>query len=121
MSLETYKLLHLIGIFLFFTASGALIYHASLGLGKEHPMRKTAFLSHGIGLFLILVGGFGMLARLGFMSSFPNWVIVKIIVWLALGGMLALFYRKPQLARAYWWLVIVLGVVAAYLGLWKPF
>jgi len=121
LSFEIYKLVHLFGIFLVFISSGALIYHAALGQGKTHPMRKTAFLSHGVGLFFILLGGFGMLARLGIVSSMPLWVIIKIIIWLLVGGGLALFYRKPQLARIYWWVLVLLGLFAAYLGLWKPY
>jgi hypothetical protein len=77
---------------------------------------------HGIGLFLVLLGGFGMLARLELVSGgLPGWVWAKLAIWLTLGGLMVLPYRRPQFARAVFLAVPTLGLIAALLALTKPF
>ena len=56
MSLAAYKVLHLLGAFLVLAALGAALAGGS---------RKGSGIAHGIGLLLLLVAGFGALARLG--------------------------------------------------------
>jgi hypothetical protein len=63
-------------------------------------------------LLLILVAGFGLISKLGHSFVAP-WLIVKMVIWLALGGLIVLINRKPQLAVMLWWLLIALGAVAA--------
>lgn len=117
-----YKLVHLLGIFMLFLSVGGLIHHILNGGTKAaNAWRKQTAITHGIGIFLILLGGFGMLARLGLSWPFPGWVMAKIAIWIAMGGMLALVYRRPQSGRFFWLLVLVLGLGAAYLAILKPF
>jgi hypothetical protein len=116
-----YKNLHLIGVFMLFIAVGGLIVH-QIGVGiREHPWRRTMVITHGIGMVLVLVGGFGMLARLGIFWPWPGWVVGKIVIWLIFGGLIAVLGRSPTLAKPLWWIAIVLGTLAAYLALNKPF
>lgn len=120
-SLEAYKVVHLFGVFLILMSLGALsFYLINGGVGK--PSRK-AFLgmAHGLGLLLAIVGGFGMLARLGIMGSFPGWVIGKLLIWLVLGAMPVVIRKQPRLAGAFWWVTALLGATAAWLALFKPF
>ena len=121
MPYEFYKTLHFAGILLVFVSTGALIYHAKLGQGKPHPLRKLAVISHGVGMFFILLAGFGLLARLGMATAMPNWVYAKLVIWAILGGSIILFYKKPNWAGTFWFGTIILGVLAAYLATWKPF
>lgn len=116
MSLLAYKILHLIGAFLLFAALGVVAL-------RPADRSKLATASHGIALLLIVVSGFGMLARLGLMHgwSFPLWVWIKLVIWLLLGAALVLARRMPQLAALWWWLFPLLGGAAAYLALYKPF
>ena len=72
----------------------------------------------GIALVLILVSGFGMLAKLGY--GFPGWVILKIVIWLFIGGVIALIRRMPQHAVIFWWALPALGAFAAFLAIYKP-
>jgi hypothetical protein len=119
-SLNVYKLVHILGILLTFTAVGGLSLHALNGGTKAtNAGRRLVTLSFGVGLFLILLGGFGMLARLGI--GLPVWIWVKIAIWISVGGLLAVPYRKPELARAVWLGSVALGIVAAWIGLYKPF
>ena len=115
MSLLAYKVLHLIGAFLLFAALGYL----TLRPGERS---KLANASHGIALLLVVVSGFGMLARLGVTHDwiFPLWVWLKLAIWLLLGAALVLVRRMPQLATLWWWLFPLLGGAAAYLALYKP-
>ena len=63
MSLLTYKVLHILGLMLVFSSLGGLLFHSLGGGGTKHRGHKLAGASHGIGLVLVLVSGFGMLAN----------------------------------------------------------
>ena len=83
---QLYNVVHIVGIVLVMAALGALALHAAAG-GTRQSNRARALVAalHGAGVLLILVGGFGMLARLGFMhgANFPVWLWVKLAVWVA--------------------------------------
>jgi hypothetical protein len=70
---------------------------------------------------LVLVGGFGMLARFGIHWPWPGWVVGNIIIWLVFGVLIAVIGRAPALAKPLWWITIALAAIAAYLALNKPF
>ncbi len=115
MSLLAYKVLHLVGGFLLFAALGYL------ALRPADKAIKLPSISHGIALLLLLVSGFGMLAKLGIMGlSWPLWIWLKLVIWLLLGAALVLVRRLPRHAALWWWLFPLLGGAAAYLALYKP-
>jgi hypothetical protein len=118
-----YKLIHLFGIFLTVASlGGAAIHAANAGTRQASLTRGLVSAGHGIGLFLVLLGGFGMLARLELVSSgLPGWIWAKLVIWLILGGLVVLAYRRPQFARAVFLAVPTLGLLAALLALTKPF
>jgi hypothetical protein len=119
MSYQVYKILHLLGLTLVVLSLGGIIVHAINGGTKAtNAFRKGAVITHGVGLLLLLVAGFGMLARLG-IHSFPGWVVGKVVIWLALGAFVAFGY-KQHLAKKLWFAVPVLVVVAATLAITKP-
>jgi hypothetical protein len=119
MSYQVYKILHLLGLTLVVLSLGGIIVHAINGGTKvTNAFRKGAVITHGVGLLLLLVAGFGMLARLG-IHSFPGWVAGKVVIWLALGAFVAFAY-KQNLAKKLWFAVPVLVVVAATLAITKP-
>jgi uncharacterized membrane protein SirB2 len=123
-SYQAYKVIHLIGIFLALAALAGLALAVANGATKQtNSVRKLISISHGVGLLVILVGGFGLLARLGMVggSAFPGWVWAKLAIWLAVGGLLAVPYRRPDLARLVFIAVPVLGALAAWLAIFKPF
>jgi hypothetical protein len=88
---------------------------------------KCAVIGHGIALVLIILGGFGMQAKMKaayvaqFDTSFPNWMIAKIVIWIFFGASIALAKRGVLKGSTAWILMIGLASVAAYLGLMKPF
>ena len=129
-SYGVYRLIHFFGIFLLVTSLGGAVMRsmmrgaAALNTSGEvdalaRQTRRLVAASHGVALLLILVGGFGMLARLD--VGFPGWVVGKLLVWLTLGALLALANRLVGRARALWFAVPVLAFVAAWLAYTKPF
>jgi hypothetical protein len=61
-----------------------------------------------------------MLAKLGIMGALPTWVVAKLIIWLLFGGLVAVAYKKPALAKKIWVLIPVLVLAATYLAVYKP-
>jgi hypothetical protein len=114
MSVAAYKVVHIFGVLLVFVALGA-----ALGEGSR---RRLASMTHGIGLLIVLIAGFGALARLGIHSpgNWPLWIWLKLLIWLVLGAAMTFARRSPAAARALWWLLPLLGGAAAYLALFKP-
>ncbi|MGJ4789342.1 hypothetical protein [Leptospira koniambonensis] len=126
-SYPVYKLIHILGILFLFSAYGGLALHVLGGGTKENAPKKFIASAHGIGMMLVLLGGFGMLGRIGLLDSFaslislPGWVIAKIAIWLIFGGLLTAYYKKPEFAKILWFGLPVLGTFSAYLALYKPF
>ncbi|KAF0095747.1 MAG: hypothetical protein E1N59_523 [Puniceicoccaceae bacterium 5H] len=105
-----YHILHLSGILLLFLSYGGLMGRAMAGSDKP-GLKKFASITGGIALLAIIVGGFGLMARMGYSIKAP-WIWVKIGVWVCLAAMNALINRQPKLAGVWWWLTWILGAVA---------
>ncbi|MEW6056635.1 MAG: hypothetical protein AB1540_08465 [Bdellovibrionota bacterium] len=123
-SYPVYKVIHLTGILMIFLSlGGALLRAASPSTQtQEKKLRKQIAITHGVGLFLALLGGFGLLARIGVVhGQLPGWVWGKLSIWVFMA--LALFAAKKLGAqsRALWWLALGLGGTAAWLAGYKPF
>lgn len=124
-SYAVYKVIHYSGIFILVTALGALLSRAATGRewpeGKD-PWSRRLVSAHGIALFLILLGGFGMLARLDVTQGLglPGWIWAKLAIWVALGAVLAARRSSGAAARALL-AVPVLAVLAGIVALTKPF
>ncbi len=122
-SKELYNVVHIIGIALVMCALGGLAVHAMNGGTKQsNGARALLAALHGTGAFLILLGGFGMLARLGFRhgAMFPGWLLVKLAIWTVLGAATLLPYRRPALARPLLLALPALAGLAAYMAIYKP-
>jgi hypothetical protein len=121
MSIAVYKLIHIFSIMLLFTAFGGLLLAARAGV-ETGVSRKLAGITHGIALLLILISGFGALARIGMSNpaTWPAWLWIKALIWLALGAVVVVIKRSPRLAPALWWILPLLGGIAAYLALKNP-
>lgn len=117
-----YNLVHIVGLVLLMAGLGGIALSAESNSARPGWVRRYALVFHGLGLFLILLGGFGMLARLGIVrgTSWPGWVWVKMVVWGALGIAVFLPHRFPVTARPVLVLLPVLGGLAAYMAIYKP-
>jgi hypothetical protein len=116
-----YKTVHLVGVFLVLMSLGSMAFYLINGGTGKPVQRRFLALAHGIGLLAVLLGGFGMIARLRIEWPWPGWIFAKILIWLLLGGMLAMIPRRPRQAGLLWWACAGLGLVAAMLALYKPF
>jgi hypothetical protein len=121
MSLVVYKTIHIFSIMLLFTAFGGLLL-ASRAEAQTGVSRKLAGMTHGLALVLIFVSGFGALAKLGMSNPaiWPAWLWIKALIWLAFGAVIVLIRRAPRATAALWWLLPLLGAIAAYLALKNP-
>lgn len=119
---SVYKIVHLVGVFMILTSLSALTLHVGLGGGRVHSWRKLVAGTHGVGLLLALVGGFGLLARLGIgHGGLPGWVWAKLAIWATFGGIITVILRKAEWSKALWFTILFLGGLGAYLANYKPF
>ena len=109
MDYTVYKIIHYVGIFMLMFSLGSLFT----------KYNKCAVIGHGIGLLLILVAGFGMVAKLDI--GFRGFIIVKLVLWLFFGAAVVLAKREVIKGSTAWIVCIGLGAVAAYLAIYKPF
>ena len=119
---QLYNLVHIVGIVLVVSAlAGAAVLAHTRGDHEARSTRRMLAILHGIGAFLVLLGGFGMLARLGIVQGgFPGWIWVKLAIWVVVAIALLLPYRRPALARPLVLALPVLVGLAAYMALYKP-
>ena len=105
-----YKIIHLTGISLLALGVGGMM------AGGEK--RKTFAMLQGLGLLVMLVSGFGLIAKLG--GGFPHFAIVKLVLWCLIGALPVLFRKlKTPLPAAILISLILVGTMA-YLGVVKP-
>jgi hypothetical protein len=122
-SYEAYKVLHLLGVVCVIAALGGVAVHAGNGGQRQgNALRRVISALHGLGLLVILVAGFGLLARLDLVSGgLPMWVYGKLALWLVAGALLAIPYRRPAAARGTLMIGLpLLGAIAAWLAVYKP-
>lgn len=121
MSYEFYKVLHLAGLVLLFSGLAGIL--AVKMIVPEIPARprRLFFMAHGLGLLIMVVAGFGLAARLGYLQSFPLWLWAKIGIWVVLGGSIALAKRRGHVGGPLLTFFVVLGTTAAWLAVMKPF
>ena len=120
MSYEFYKIIHIFSIALVLISLGGLTLHVMNGGSKaSNAKKKLVMITHGVGLLLLLVSGFGMHAKLG-LSGIPLWLVGKLVIWLLFGGMVAIIYKKASFGIKIWCLIPVLVAVASWLAIYKP-
>ena len=105
---------HIVGGFLLFAAIGALC----LGAADDPRGRKLGAIGHGVGLLLVLLTGIGIIARSHI--GFPMWVWWKIVIWVLLSVSLVVIRRAPGLRVPLFFLLPVLGGIAAWLAIARP-
>ncbi len=122
MPYSIYKLVHLLGIFVLLTTLALPCMHLLRGGTRtDFPRRRTLVTAHAAASFLILLGGFGMLARLGIVQDgLPGWILVKLTIWLVLSLALTLALRTTAAARAVVVAAPLLALLAAGIAIYKP-
>lgn len=121
---STYLVIHLLGILLLFVSLGGVALHAlNGGTKQDNGARRWVAIMHGLGTVLILLGGFGMLARLELSQgmALPGWVWAKLVILIVLASVVMLPYRKPELALPFFLALPFVGGLAGFLAIFKPF
>jgi len=110
MDSTTYLIIHLIGL-----AALALGLGGMMAGGND---RKIFSILQGIALLVMLVSGFGLLARLHL--GFPHFAMVKVGLWLVLGAMPVILRRLHASVIAGICISVALIGILAWLGVMKP-
>ncbi len=82
--------------------------------------RKQTLIITGIASLLMLISGFGLVAKV-YGGHFFGWMIVKVVCWLVFSALAGLAYRRPQLRGKFALLgfsVLLIALVMVYM---KPF
>ncbi|MEY4487753.1 MAG: hypothetical protein RIQ79_261 [Verrucomicrobiota bacterium] len=72
--------------------------------------RKKVMIITGIASLLMLVSGFGLLAKL--QLGFPGWAMVKLACWLGVAGLAGIGFRKRDKATLFMAVILALIFVA---------
>ncbi len=109
MNPAVYQILHVLSLVAL--SAGAFYSFAAPATSKKKVMMVT-----GIAAVLLLVSGFGLLAKLHD-NQFSAWVIIKLVAWLGLAGLAGIGFRKREKPCVFKLLIsalIFLGVFTAY-------
>jgi len=116
MSYPVYKVIHLTGVFFILLSFGGIYLKASEGTKVKWLMGVN-----GLGLFLSLLGGFGLIARLGLGSSWPVWIFLKLGIWVLFAILPSIAMRTKADPKAMTFLSLAIGSLAVYIINFKPF
>ena len=120
MSTEFYRIVHILGIILLFLALGGLLFPAFNNITLDKKTKKPWAIMHGISLIVILIGGFGLLARLGIQGSFPLWVWFKLIIWSYFSIIVFAIVRLPKRAKWIFSTILIISLAALIVVNLKP-
>ena len=110
MDYTTYKIIHLTGLAALTIGLGGMI------AGGEK--RKIFSILQGLALLVMLVSGFGLLAKLKL--GFPHFAMVKAVLWLVIGVMPVILRRLRVPIVLGIGISLVLVGIMAWLGVDKP-
>jgi hypothetical protein len=121
MSLEFYKILHIVSLSIVLASLGGASFATFSAGGKPTALKKSFGMIHGLGTLVMFIAGFGMMAKMGIFSAIPSWIIVKIALWLVLGGWIAVVY-KLAVKHPFWasFIPVLLVALASFVAVYKP-
>jgi hypothetical protein len=112
MSITTYLILHLSSVIV-------LLGYTFYAFAAPGETRKRVLMITGIAALLVIVSGFGMLARLHL--GFPGWAIVKLVCLLGLASISGIAYRRRAAADLFMMVAFGLAITAVAMVYIRPF
>ena len=112
MSPTFYHVLHVVSVLVL---TGYTFY----AFAAPAESRKKVMIITGVSSLLVLIGGFGLQAKLA--VGWPGWLFVKIVCWLTLSALAGFGYRRRQSAptlAAVAFACVAVAVVMVYV---RPF
>ena len=101
----------------------AIILLSGLAYGLCYAENKKPFnILYGITSFLILLGGFGLMAKLGYSFQNPPWITAKLLIWTALAVGVPIVVKRCELKPTQFLVTVssllILAVIFVYI---RPF
>ena len=120
MDYPTLKIIHLTGLALTFMGLSGIL---GIKVGGMAPLRKRLIFhfAFGIGLLTLLITGFALASTLGVLKTAPGWLKGKLVIWLLVGGSMALATRLSRYTGVVLVVFALLVLAAAWLAIDKPF
>jgi uncharacterized membrane protein SirB2 len=112
MSPTVYHILHVISLLALY---GGTFY----AFAAPAETRKATLALTGVASLLMLISGFGLLAKL--QLGFPGWVIVKLVCWLGLSALGGIGYRRRGAIGALKGTAFGLAAAAVFMVYARPF
>ena len=107
-----YSILHVISVLVLF---GYTFY----AFAAPAETRKKVMIITGIASLFVLIGGFGLQAKLS--VGWPGWFVVKMVCWLALSALAGIGYRRRGAAGTLSAVAVIIAIVAVLMVYLKPF
>jgi hypothetical protein len=112
MSPTFYHVLHVVSVLVL---TGYTFY----AFAAPAESRKKVMIITGVSSLLVLIGGFGLQAKLA--VGWPGWLFVKLFCWLGLSALAGMGYRRRGAAGTLALIAIILSFVAVLMVYARPF
>lgn len=100
----------------------ALLVLAGLAYGMVHSKQPKPYkIGYGIASFLVLLGGFGLMAKIGYGFAENPWLTVKLLIWIVLAVLIPILVKRNKLPLNITVLVSVLLGLAVLMVYTRPF